>query len=275
MGFVKVPSSSLRSTSSSVGSRYLAFKRQKWPALFGLFAIMHASTVLLKSYDEPYIPDFVEKILGKGFSTIVPLYRIVLFHSIENNWRTITTTTIDNNNNNYNNDNDEEIRNRIRLYIFSRLFYPQDRSRFQVRQHLRSRLDLAFSSESRTSLEWRRLSGYYLAIVGWLSSGSPAGGRQMFRGDPIRRPPKRCATINHQTICHPPECSRDGCRSKTHATLGRLQPFRETVQVSICLDGWYRDFIVSCDRTFFQRAWPNTIFYLSYAKQNVCTCVRV
>lgn len=56
---------------------------------------------------------------------------------------------------------------------------------------------------------WRHLSEYYLAIVGWLSSGSPAGDRQMFRGDPIRRPPKQCATINHQTICHPPEQS--GC----------------------------------------------------------------
>lgn len=63
--------------------------------------------------------------------------------------------------------------------------------------------------------EWRRLSVYYLAIVGWLSSWSPAGGRQMFRGDPIRRPLKRCATINHQTICHPPSARLLGWRTKT------------------------------------------------------------
>lgn len=78
---------------------------------------------------------------------------------------------------------------------------------------------------------WRHLSEYYLAIVGWLSSGSPAGDRQMFRGDPIRRPPKQCATINHQTICHPPEQS--GClddHEPKHA-----QPFSSLVfSCSVC-----------------------------------------
>lgn len=60
-------------------------------------------------------------------------------------------------------------------------------------------------------LEWRCLSGYYLAIARWLSFGSPAGYQQMFRGDPIRRPPKRRDNQPSNNI-HP----RLSCRTKTH-----------------------------------------------------------
>lgn len=68
----------------------------------------------------------------------------------------------------------------------------------------------------------------------------------MFRGDPIRRPPKQCATINHQTICHPPEQS--GClddHEPKHA-----QPFGSLVfswnEVSICFHGRF-DYLVCYD----------------------------
>lgn len=90
---------------------------------------------------------------------------------------------------------------------------------------------------------WRHLSEYYLAIVGWLSSGSPAGGRQMFRGDPIRRPPKQCATINHQTIYHPLEQSSclDDHEPKYTQPFGLVfffNLFMEQMQVSICFHGY-------------------------------------